>query len=307
MGLRVAADLSFEMQVEGGDAVHGRLCGTDSQLLLEVDEPGAFAGRGDAPAVAALAGVLAGHDITVKVAHDGWHLVSLGAVSAPWWQRRFTGSRRIRLGSLRGAWSAGRARAGAGVAVLPDPGLVPPPTLFPMAPTFGRRPRRRPTTTHDPARGGGARLVLSKQDMWAGERQPVFWLGENTTIGSDPGRDVVLKDLEAVHARIVHDDQDEYVVSSVAGITRVHGGSVRDKILRTGARLDLGVHHLAFFREEFADHGRLRWTPRRRGRPPALPGAPRERRLTQPPLVQARGGTGPRARWALLLLTARRQ
>ncbi|MGB0102247.1 MAG: hypothetical protein WBP61_18355, partial [Nocardioides sp.] len=123
-------------------------------------------------------------------------------------------------------------------------------------PTFQRRSRRRVTTTHDPARGGSPRLVLVKEDVWAGERQPIYWLGEHTTIGSDPGADIRLPGIEPWHAVIDHDARDEFVLTATAGVTRVHGAPVGQQVLRTGTRVEVGKHRLAFRREEFADHGR---------------------------------------------------
>jgi hypothetical protein len=37
---------------------------------------------------------------------------------------------------------------------------------------------------------------------------------------------------------------------------KVNGRPVTEALLRTGARVDVGGHHLAFVREEYADHGR---------------------------------------------------
>ncbi|MCY7396951.1 MAG: FHA domain-containing protein [Nocardioides sp.] len=256
MPVHLSADLTFELQVEGRETVHGRLRGAGRSLVLEVDDPGAFAGSGDAPAIAAVAEGLASRGLVVRVVSGGEHLVSLGAVVAPWWQRRLTGSRRIRLGSLRGALTSARSRARATPPVLPDLELVPPPTLWPPAPTFLRRVRRRITTTHDPARGGGPRLVLVRSAVWPGERQPVFWLVDQVVIGSDPGCDVVLPRLAPRHAVVTHDADDEFVVAAVQGVVRVHGAPVDRSVLRTGARLELGEHQLVFTREEYADHGR---------------------------------------------------
>ncbi len=256
MALMLSADLSLDLEVEGKPAVHARLRGVENRLTLEVDEAGAFAGARDAPVVRALAESLAARGILIRVESGGRHLVSLGAVSAPWWQRRATGTRRIRVGSLRGAFTAARSRASGTESVLPDAGLIPPATLWPLTPTL-RRPVPRPvTTTHDPARGGTPRLTLAKSDLWAGERQPVFSLGEHTTIGSDPRADICLPGLEAQHAVIEHDDRDEYVVTAVAGATRVHGAVIDHQMLRTGTRLEVGEHRLVFTREEYADHGR---------------------------------------------------
>ncbi len=236
--------------------MHARLHGRGNRLLLEVDDAGAFAGTRDAPAVRALAEGLAGRGVVIRVVSSGRHLVSLGAVSAPWWQRRVTGSRRIRIGSIRGAFTSARSRTHRTEAVLPDATLLPPATLWPLTPTM-RRPVRRPvTTTHDPARGGAPRLVLAKEDVWAGERQPVYRLRERATIGSDPDADICLPGLAPRHAVVEHDDRDEYVVTAVDGPVRVHGAVVGQQILRTGTRVEIGGHRLVFFREEYADHGR---------------------------------------------------
>ena len=256
MGLALAADLTFALERPGREPVRGSVRGQGNRLQVELDDPSALAGSGDAATLRGLADALAAQDVVLRVVHRGDHLISLGAVSAPWWQRRFTGTRRIRLGSLRGAATSARSRLRAGDPVLPDSALVPPGTLWPITPTMQRRRRGRPTTTHDPARGGSARLVLAKQAVTLGERTPVYWLHDGMTIGSDPGNDVVLPGLEPQHARVVHDEADEWVVLSVAGVTRVHGAPVVRQILRTGARVELGDHALAYVREEYADHGR---------------------------------------------------
>ena len=130
--------------------------------------------------------------------------------------------------------------------------------MMPLVPTFARYPRRPVTTTHTPSGAGSPRLVLEKGDIWESERQPVFWLGgERTTIGSDPSCDIVLPGLADLHAVVVHDAADEYVVQGGGPGTRVHGALVESpQVLRTGARVDVGAHSLAFFREEYADHGR---------------------------------------------------
>ncbi len=256
MALQFSADLSLDLEVAGRATVRARLHGEANRLLLDVDDPSAFAGSRDAPVVRALAEQLAARGVVIRVVSGGRHLVSFGAVSAPWWQRRATGSRRIRIGSFRGALTAARARVRGAESVLPDAGLVPPTTLWPLTPTL-RRPIKRPvTTTHDPARGGSPRLTLVKGDLWAGEKQPVFSLGERTTIGSDPSADICLPGIEPHHAEIEHDERDEFVVTSLSGPVRVHGQFVDRQLLRTGTRLEIGDHRLVFTREEYADHGR---------------------------------------------------
>ncbi|WP_209021734.1 FHA domain-containing protein [Nocardioides sp. 503] len=255
MTVLVDADLEVTLDRPGEASVHGRLRGSASRLTLELDDPGVFAGAADAAAVRGIAEVLAAQGIVLSVESGGERLVSLGAVAAPWWQRRLTGTRRIRLGGLRGAWTSARSRSRSTPSVLPGAGLTPPGTLWPLLPTMRRR-SRRPTTTHDPSRGGDPRLVLTRETALPGDRRPVFRLVDGMTLGSDPGCSVVLAGLEPLHARIRHDDRDEWVVDAVAGVTRVHGAVVASQILRTGARLDLGPHRLAYVREEYADHGR---------------------------------------------------
>jgi hypothetical protein len=252
----VDADLTFSLEREGLAPITGHLRGSANQLTLEVSDPGAFAGAGDAVGIRALAESLAERGVRVRVEHASVHLVSLGAVRAPWWQRRATGSKRIRLGSLRGAWTSARSRVRGATPVLPTSAMLPPATMWPLAPTFAPRARRTVTTTHDPGRGGSPRLVLEKASVWAGEKQPVFWLEDGQTIGSAPDNAIVLPGLEDVHARLVHDEDDEWVVVALAGTTRVHGAAVDRQILRTGARVEVGTHVLAFRRDEHADHGR---------------------------------------------------
>ncbi len=256
--INVAADLSVELSSSEGRAATGHLSGAFGRLTLDIDNPGLFAGSGDAVMVRGAAEELATRGISVRVVSDGVHLVTIGAVSAPWWQRRATGSRRIRIGSWRGAWTALRSRAGQTSAVLPTVESLPPPTLLPLVPTFSRYPHRRVTTTNTLHGAGSPRLVLKKQDMWEGERQPVYWLNQPvTTIGSDPSCDIVLAGLAPLHARVTQDDADEFVLENCGPPTKVHGAVVRGSaILRTGARVDLGPYALSYFREEYADHGR---------------------------------------------------
>lgn len=119
----------------------------------------------------------------------------------------------------------------------------------------------RVTTTHTGATErvtGRPRLVLKAEDLWSGEEQPVFWLTRTmTTLGSHASCDIVLPAIEALHAVVSQDDADEYVLESCGPETRVHGAVVLEPtILRTGSRIELGSHSLAYFREEYADHGR---------------------------------------------------
>ncbi|HEY9564155.1 MAG TPA: FHA domain-containing protein [Nocardioides sp.] len=256
--LRISANLDFTMDLPDGSAAHGRLRGSGQRLTLDVDRPEVFAAPGDASTLIGIAEVMGRRGMRVDVVHAGTALLSLGDVRAPWWHRRLTGSRRIRLGGLRSLVAPGRARLGrrSPQGVLPDRGLVPPPTLLPIAPTFQRHPRRVVTTTHDPARGGQPRLVLVASEAGAVSSR-VIWLRDDvTTIGSSAGCDLQIAGVAPVHVEVVHDDQDEFVVQARVPGVRVNGAPVTSQLLRTGARLQVGNVTLVFQREEFADHGR---------------------------------------------------
>ncbi len=263
MSSRVTADLRFSVGTPDGQTIDGRLHGDGHRLRLEVADPAAFAGFADAPAVAGIAEALATRGLVLDVAEGPGRrrLLSLGAVHAPWWQRRITGSRRVSLGS----WRALRAPSGARLRELvgrvqgkePVGGLLPPATPFPLAPTFARRVRVRPTGTNDPARGGQPRLVLVRDSYRPGERQPIYWLGEGSCrIGSGADCDLRLPGLRPLHAEVIHDERDEFVVVAHAPATYVHGAPAIRAVLRTGARLQVGEWTLAFARAEYADHGR---------------------------------------------------
>ena len=252
----VEADLEVDIERPSGPPVHAHLRGEASRLVLEVDQPGAFAGNEDAPALRGLAEMFAGAGVSIRVEHRGTHLVTLGSVRAPWWHRRVTGSRRIRLGSLRGLLTSGVARARSVESILPSPETAPPTTLRPVFPTFALHSRRPVGTTHDVAGGGAPRLVLAREFTMGDERPPTYWLEEETTIGSAQVCDIALPGLEPHQATVRRTADDEYVVHQDAGSTRVHGAGADGTVLRTGARIELGPHTLVFYREEYADHGR---------------------------------------------------
>jgi hypothetical protein len=259
--LTVDAHLNFSVDIPGSATVTGVLTGSGKALELRVSEPLFFAGGSDAGQIRSLARGLAEHGLLLSVIGPLGPLVRLGVARTSWWQRRLTGSPHIRLERGAPLWSLARRRNRAPRrGVLPAGELAPPPTLFPIAPTMARRPRRNVTTTHDPQRGGSPRMIMApRPHPGPGDRQQVFALRDDvTTIGSGVDCDIRLSRLEPLHAEIRHDADDEFVLVRVGrpGSTRVHGAPVDTARLRTGSRVDVGGWTMSFYREEFADHGR---------------------------------------------------
>ncbi len=260
MTMTVDADLSFSADVPGARPVQGHLTGSGTGLRLEVDEPFVFAGRRDAATIRGIADGLAHRGVAVTVVGPSGPLVTLGAPRTSWLQRRVTQSRHIRIEGGAGLWSLLRGRSQAApVAALPASELAPPTTMWPIAPTFMRRPRTV-TTTHDPFRGGNPRLVMAPPEHPGPDFRPrVFRLGPAvTTIGSDPDCDVRLPGLAPRHAEVRHDERDEFVIVALDGEaqTRVNGAEVSHALLRTAVRVQMGEWTMSFVREEYADHGR---------------------------------------------------
>ncbi|RNM14684.1 FHA domain-containing protein [Nocardioides pocheonensis] len=257
--VELRADLCFSADVPGFGKVTGELTGSGRELELRVSDPVFFAGRHDAGRVRGLAAALAGLGIRLSVTAGGHRLLELGATRSGWLHRRLTGSPHLRVAGVRGAVAGLRGRGRSGAGVLPGRELLPPPTLFPLAPTF-RRPSWTPvTTTHDPRRGGSPRLALTVgQHGRSGDGRVVFPLRGRTTIGSDPSCDLRLRGLAPLQAVVVHDEDDELVLvdQSCVGTTRVDGLPVERKVLRTGNRVELGSWTLVYWRAEYADHGR---------------------------------------------------
>lgn len=257
--VRFEADLRFSVAVPGRGEVTGSLRGAGDRLELHVSDPVVFAGRGDASAVRGIAGALAAYGVTVAVIAGDQLLLELGATDSGWLQRRVTGSRHLRVAGVRGALAgiAGKVR---NESTLPGRELVPPTTLFPLLPTFGRRPQRPVTTTHDPGRGGNPRLVLTVGNARLPDSGKIIHplRSDVTTIGSDSTCDIRLAGLAPVHAVVEHDRDDELVIIDRAGgrTTRVNGQPVERRVLRTGARVEVGPWILAYRRAEYADHGR---------------------------------------------------
>lgn len=259
--LSVDANLTFSVEIPGSSSVTGTLTGSGTALELRVSHASFFSGPTDSGAIRGLAEGLADRGLSIGVVTPSGPLVTLGAASTSWLQRRVTGSRHIRIERGAGLWALvrGRGQAPSGGA-LPAAALVPPPTLLPLVPTIRRRPRRPLTTTHDPYRGGNPRFTMPLGPYpRPGDRQQVFPLRDDvTTIGSGAGCDIRLPGLEPLHAEIRHDDDDDFVLVRIgsAAETRVHGARVDTAILRTGCGIELGEWHLSYVRDEYADHGR---------------------------------------------------
>lgn len=110
------------------------------------------------------------------------------------------------------------------------------------------------TTTHAQWGAGDPRLLVRRE----GARMEHPLTLTETHIGSGPESDLVLDGADPVHATIVHDDRDEYVLT-------LHGegemsarpeDDERTEILRAGARFTVADWTLVFMRDEYADHGR---------------------------------------------------
>lgn len=250
MSTQVEAALDFAVTV-GELHMEGTLSGAGSHLHLQVSDPELLGGSGTDTARVLAAG-LAEQGLRLTISADR-PLVTLGVPRAPFVHRRVTGSPHIRLASAAAAFRLLRLRR----ASADRTPLVPPATPLPIVPTFLRR-RRRPTTTHDPDRGGYPRLVTAPDPRTGVDPRQVFHLGDRTVVGSHPSCDIVLDGLSPRHAEILRTVDDEFVLRpEVPGDVRVHGAVVlREALLRTGTRVEIGGSTLVYAREEYADHGR---------------------------------------------------
>jgi hypothetical protein len=136
-----------------------------------------------------------------------------------------------------------------------------------MSDNAGSRPDDAdpPTTTHaEPGEGNPRLIFVVGSEQWSGGSPREFGLLDPVTrIGAGADMDLRLDGLEDSHAEIRHDENDEYVlfVHGAAELSsELTGPSEEDhdggRVLRTGARVDLGDWQMSYYREEFADHGR---------------------------------------------------
>jgi hypothetical protein len=253
---RADINLDFSLQEASGEEARGTVKASGSEVVVALDRIDALLSHrlpslGD---LRPLAKTLSDQGLTVVVDGPDGRIISFGAVGAPASQRVITRSPHITLGKLgalapmlkRGRRSPAREFS-----------LLPPGTLLPLLPTVTRRIPRRITTTHYTRGGGRPRLIFVQDSKsWNGQVPREFSLtAERVRIGSDESAELQLPGLDGVHAEIVHNDRDEYVLVRHGKVSGSFGpGSA--SVLRTGSRLQMGPWCLAFFREEFADHGR---------------------------------------------------
>ncbi|KQR03717.1 hypothetical protein ASF72_05175 [Arthrobacter sp. Leaf141] len=252
---RLDIDVDFSYTDGAGTVTNGtaRAAGTEVTVSLDSLAPVGGGGLPSLDDVRPFADMLAGKGVSVTLAGPDGTILSLGAVNSPATQRLVTRSANIKLGKLGALMPLARQgrRKAAGVPLLP------PATPLPLLPTVRRNITRRITTTHY-TRGSGRPRLIFVQDAasWTGQVPREVTLDqESLSIGSDPGSGLLLEGLDGLHAEVVHDGRDEYILvphGSVSGSVSGTGPSV----LRTGARIQMGQWCLAFFREEFADHGR---------------------------------------------------
>ena len=298
--VRLDIDLSFSEVDPGGDGpvvpFEGTITAAGNEVTVFVSEPARLPGNGrrSLADLTVVADALAARGISVRVVGPDGPILQLGDVRNSRLQRLVTRSPHIRLGSVQAVAPLLLRRNGDRALVFP----VPPTTPFPIAPTVNRVVRRRVTTTHYLPGSGRPRLIfVVGSEYWDGRPPREFdLLPGRTVIGSGPDADLQLPGLAAVHAEVRHEDDDEYVLYDVEPTGGGHATEPLDagarprrgRILRTGARIDLGEWRLAYFREEFADHGRPYGgrvggeLSKQKKQPPRPGSSPRSGKVTDP-------------------------
>ncbi|MFC7431617.1 MULTISPECIES: FHA domain-containing protein [unclassified Agrococcus] len=256
--IRFDIDLSVEQQGEGDDdGLVATVAAAGTEIVVTVDDASRLpnGGRRMLHDLAAFADDLAGQGVSVRIDGPDGMLVAFGDVHANAVQRLVTGSQHVRVGSPAALVRVGRGARQPTIA-------APPTTMLPIAPTLGRRIRRRPTTTHAAPGSGRPRLVFAVGTGTWDDAVPyeLDLTSERTRVGSGPDVDLRLPGLEPLHAEIVHRDDDEYVLVAHGpiggGAASRDSAAAAERILRTGARIEMGPWRLAYLREEWADHGR---------------------------------------------------
>lgn len=259
--IRLDIDLHVEQaSPDGGPPTRFSVRAEGQEVVVTLEStPGLGSmSRRDLTQLVPLADGLARRGIRVRVEGPRGTLVQFGDVKSGPVGRAIAGSSHIKLGHLSTLLSEAQHRER-------DSGFrlsVPPSTPFPLVPTVARRVRRRVTTTHYLPGSGRPRLIFAVgSGDWNFSRPREFDLLPGcTVIGSGPDADLRLEGLEARHAEVRHNDDDEYVLYSYAatggGRPNLPHSTENARILRTGSRIEIGPWRLAYYREEFADHGR---------------------------------------------------
>jgi hypothetical protein len=255
--VRLDIDVEFSV-LFGEETITGTVSAEGNVVDIRVSNPAdLMGGRRDAlPVLRQMALALAKRGIVVSLSGPDGSLASIGAVRAPVADRLITGSPHIKVRSMPLLLKALRSKPRE-----QSPVFVPPLTLAPLAPTLERNRRHRVTTTHYTPGSGRPRLIfVLGSAVWDGKPPREFELTQTTTtIGSGETADLRLDGIDPLHAEIRHDANDEYVLfvnGESAGFPVLDPDTGRGRVLRTGARIDIGEWRLAYFREEFADHGR---------------------------------------------------
>ena len=116
----------------------------------------------------------------------------------------------------------------------------------------------QPTTTHAGWGTGRPHLRLTGLN----EERLLFDLTlDRVTIGSDEASTLQIPGADALHATIVHDEHDEYVLTmhgpgEMSTVRNTGDEGSPTAVLRTGTHFTIGEWLLVFSREEYADHGR---------------------------------------------------
>ncbi|QIM18242.1 FHA domain-containing protein [Leucobacter coleopterorum] len=268
---RFDVDVSFEVtlpEADGQDVkrVTGTIQAAGTDIVLNCDSPEVFMQSGvkNQTILRAFAEVLASRGTTVSVEGPDGMVVRLGDLQSPLVQRMLLRSRHIEFGpgiKLTSLLGNGASRSQRDTVSS----LIPPLTLSPILPTFGRNIVRTVTTTNYGYGAGHPRLAyVLDSDRWNGSAPSVCDLTKKvTTIGSAQEADLVLPGARLIHAEIRHTPEDEYVLiahgPASTGIDPKHTtakGAEGGVLLRNGARIGIGDWRIAFFREEYADHGR---------------------------------------------------
>lgn len=257
--MQIHSDLQFSFEEPARQGLDGRrLSGTveaaGQHIEVSLDSLPEVSVRGAAPLLRTVAAALRRQQLTLSVRGPDGVVLTIGDVRSRVLDRLLTRSRSVRLQDLRGVLRLVRSRPGQ-TSRLTVSDLMPPPMLWPPAPTFRPQPRRV-TTTHDPYGGGAPRLLFASDGL---KGPQVFFLKPGVRIGSADECDLQLPGIDPVQAQIRRNDQDEYLVLPVGTgtPTLVNGRPVTtEQLLRTGTRVQLGSWVMSYFRAEDADHGR---------------------------------------------------